>query len=54
MEYLHSHVLEVVLGGLLVLEQYLAKSNVIAANSTSELIENILKGAIGLLFPPKA
>jgi len=53
MEFLHSHTLELILGGLLALEQYLAKSKVISANSTLEMVENVLKGVINFLFPPK-
>lgn len=51
MDFIHSHALEVILGGLLALEQYLAESKVIEANSTVQLIVSAINGIKNALFP---
>lgn len=53
MDFLHSHLVEVVLGCMLALEQYLADSKVIEANSSWQIVKGMVKGLKDFLFPPK-
>lgn len=53
MELLHSHSLEVVLGGLLVLSEYLGSTEVFKSSSVLQVVGSVIKGAKGFLFPPK-